>query len=207
MRLRALRLALGLLVLGALSADAAERLIPFERNELWGYRDERGEIVIEPRFVVAGAFSPEGIAAVADRTAWAYIDRAGRVLVRPLVVDNGPDPFREGLARFVVDGRFGFFDRRGKIAITPRFAFAESFHEGRAAFCVGCRIERRGEHRVPTGGRWGFVDRSGETVVPATYEEVRDFRNGRARVRRAGAWIVIGPDGRTIAEPGSGSAD
>jgi hypothetical protein len=37
---------------------------------------------------------------VVDDDGWAYIDTAGRAVIRPLVVDNGPDYFREGVARF-----------------------------------------------------------------------------------------------------------
>ena len=96
------------------SAHAAPVLSAFEdpASGLWGYRDARGAVVIEPRFLVAQDFSAHGIAAVADAVGWKIIDQRGAVLIpQPYLVDNGPDPFQEGLARFVEGGRIGFFDR------------------------------------------------------------------------------------------------
>lgn len=156
-----MRLISGLLLAGALWAQ----LVPFEKNDLWGYRDERGKVVIEPRYAMAGKFS-HGIAAVVSDGSWAYIDTTGRVIVRPFVFDNGPDYFREGLARYVADGKMGFFDRSGRIVIRAGFDFAGRFSDSRAEVCQGCRKVAAGEHYTIEGGRWGVIDRRGKLVVP-----------------------------------------
>ena len=152
-----------------LSAQAAPVWSAFEDpvSGLWGYRDARGAVVIEPRFLVAQDFSVHGIAAVADAVGWRIIDQRGAVLIpQPYLVDNGPDPFLEGLARFVESGRLGFYDERGRVVIPARFVFVTPFSEGRAAFCEGCREQAEGEHRSVRGGRWGFIDRRGNVTVP-----------------------------------------
>jgi hypothetical protein len=113
--------------------QAQERLIPFEKGDKWGYKDGRENEVIKPQFIQANDFSPEGMAAVVDDTGWAYIDTRGKIIIRPFVVDNGPDYFQEGLARFTVENKFGFFPKTGKVVIKPRFDFAAPFHEGLAA--------------------------------------------------------------------------
>ena len=180
-----------LVFLPGLSVLAAESLSAFERGGLWGYRDGQGQVVIEQRFHVATGFLDEGIAAVADESAWAYIDRTGRVVIRPFVVDNGPDAFRQGLARFSVEGRFGYFDRRGRVAIEPRFDFATPFFESRAGVCAGCEKRWHGGHAVWAGGRWGYIDRAGKAAVPMIYDEIRPFEDGRAQVRRGRDWLSI----------------
>lgn len=166
-------------------------LVPFDRDGKWGYKDNQGKIVIPPRYLAAQEFSKEGIAAVLDETGWAYIDTAGRLVIRPLVVDNGPDYFEEDLARFGRGGKVGFFDRNGKVVIEPKYAFAQPFSEGRAAVCDGCVEKQEGEHRAITGGRWGFIDRRGELVIPLQFDEAGPFEKGRARVRLAGQWRQI----------------
>jgi hypothetical protein len=171
---------------------------PFEENGRWGYRDAAGATVIAPRYEQALDFSREGIAAVVDARGWAYIDVAGRVLVRPLVVDNGPDEFQQGLARLSRGGKVGFFDTRGRMVIPPAWKWAAPFSEDRAAVCEGCVEVAEGEHRAVRGGKWGFIDRRGAVAVPLAYEEVRPFENGRARVRKGGAWIEIDPSGKTL---------
>lgn len=169
--------------------------VPFEQGGKWGYRDMHGVVVIPPRFELAKPFSREGLAAVVDDQGWAYIDAAGKLVLRPYIFDNGPDYFREDLARFTEAGKYGFFDRRGRVAIPPRFDFAAPFSSGLAAVCEGCKEVARGEHRVVQGGAWGFIDRSGALVIPARFEEVRPFLRGRAKVKLNGRWQSIGKDG------------
>jgi hypothetical protein len=183
------------LLLGALPVQK-EKLVPFEQGELWGYKNAAGKIVIAPKYVSAGDFSDAGIAAVADKQGWAIINAGGSVLLRPYVFDNGPDYFRQGLARFVTEGKFGFFDERGRVAIPARFDFVEPFQEGFAAFCAGCVQDQQGEHRVVKGGKWGYIDRKGKTVAPAIYDEARPFENGRGRIRSGTEWKTVDATGR-----------
>jgi hypothetical protein len=173
-------------------------LTPFESGDLWGYRNSRGEVAIQPQFVVARDFSGGGIAAVVEGSDWVYIDKAGTRLLKPLVVDNGPDYFCEGLARFVRARKVGFFDEQGRVVIEPRFDFALPFSEGMSAFCEGCREEGEGEHKRFVGGKWGFLDASGRTVIHPDYEAAEPFSGGRSRVMVKGRWIRI--DRRGIEE-------
>lgn len=55
--------------------------------------------------------------------------------------------FSEGLGRIKVQGRWGFIDMNGKLAIAPQFENAWDFSDGIAP--------------VLTKGRWGYVDRVG----------------------------------------------
>lgn len=184
------------------SARGAEvlpvELVPYEVGELWGYRSADGSVLIEPTFHIATPFGPEGSAAVAMDEGWAIIDRAGNVLVRPFIVDNWPDVHRDGLARFVEDGRIGFFDRAGRKVVPATFDAAHPYSEELAAVCVGCVEATQGEHIFWTGGRWGYVDLSGELVIPMRYEAARPFEHGRAEVRENGRWIQIGRDGEPV---------
>lgn len=170
-------------------------LIPFEQNGRWGYRDGDGRVAIAARYEAAQEFSEQGVAAVADDQGWAYIDRYGRVVIRTLTVDNGPDEFQEDLARFRRAGKIGFFDRRGRIAIQPKYAWALPFSEGLAAVCEGCAEVPDGEHRAIKGGRWGFINRQGELVIALRFEETGSFEKGRARVRLGGRWHYVTRNG------------
>lgn len=156
--------ALSGLVAVTLACSAAP--IPYEDDELWGYRDRNGRTVVTAGYLVAGEFGPGGIAAVLDEEGWAYIDPTGTVMIRPYLFDNGPDPFCEGLARFRKDGLFGFFDETGRVVISPRFEWVEPFEEGSARYGKGCRFVPDGEHRRVECTGWGHVDRNGRPVTP-----------------------------------------
>ena len=182
------------------TALAAAPLFPFEdpTTQLWGYRNARGAVIIKPRYTVAQEFSAHGIAAVADAAGWKIINRKGRVLVRPFLLDNGPDPFQEGLARFREAGKVGFFNERGRIVIPAHFPFAGQFSEGRAVFCQGCRERPEGEHHSIHGGLWGFIDRKGTVVVTPRFDKAEAFHQRKARVMLNGRWTTIDRQGHRI---------
>ena len=146
--------------------SANEGLVVFSKEDFWGYKTKSGAVVIEPRFVVANAFNPEGGATVVDEEGWAFINKKGKVLVRPFVFDNGPDDFKEGLARFVQDGKMGFFEPSGAIAIPATYDFILPFENGVAKVCMECEKVMSGEHFTVEGGVWTTIDRGGKTIEP-----------------------------------------
>lgn len=181
-------------------ASAVESLLPFEdsRTHLWGYKNSAGTVIIVPRFSAAESFSNRSIAAVADKSGWMYIDTGGTVLIRPYLFDNGPDPFQEGLARFIKNGKFGFFDESAREIIPAKFDFIFPFSDGRAAFCSGCKEKKEGEHSSFEGGQWGFIDVQGGIVISPKFEKVESFEKGKARVMLNGRWCLIDKQGNTV---------
>lgn len=147
----------------------------FDRDGLWGYREAGGGAVrIAPRFQTAGHFTRGGVAWAADSSGLVWINSRGAVVARAYNYDNGGDDFSEGLARFVTDdGRVGFIDESGTLAIPATWSFAAPFEAGRAVVCEGCAPEADDEHARLVGGRWGAIDHTGALAVPlqhATWE-------------------------------------
>lgn len=153
-------------VLVAMAAAAALNLCePFheEATDLHGYWQCDGTAGLPARYVLAEDFTPGGIAAVMDHTGWHYIDRQGRFVLRPMIYDNGPDYFVEGLARFVEDGKMGFFDMSGRIIVPARYDFAFPFENGVAQVGHYCQIARHHEHSAVSCQRWSTLKRP---VIP-----------------------------------------
>lgn len=173
--------------------------VPSEKNGRWGYQSSDGKWMIAPRFILARPFSPYGLAAVVDPgLGWIYIDQQGTMVIRPHVLDNGPDPFVEGLARFWKAGKMGFFNPRGEVVITPKFDFARAFRQGRSAVCRGCRHVPQGEHTAIQGGRWGFSDPFGAEVVPIRLQTVSDYQDGCTGVTDKGRRLILDRNGHRI---------
>jgi hypothetical protein len=78
------------------------------------------------------------------------------------------------------NGREGFIDRAGKVAIPVCFDAVGNFSEGLA------RFER--------DGRWGYIDPSGNIVIQPTFLWAEDYHEGLAHVQATGT--VLGFDGR-----------
>jgi len=183
---------LSLLSLGLqMAGQQATRLYYFIHNTdsftLVGVKDSRGKIIIPARYrdfpehdtrqpiqdsiiiMADGHWSSKETPAASYGDAF---DRNGKLLYHPLVFDNGPDYFEEGLTRCVDNDKVGFADRRGVIVIEPQWDWAGPFSYGYAWACKGCYLDysRDAEHPDilfrPGAGRI-MINRKGEVVQPA----------------------------------------
>jgi hypothetical protein len=166
-------------------------LFIFERDEKFGFKNSLEFEIIEPRYNYAQNFSKKGIVAVIDDSGWVYIDKRGEKIIRPHIVDNGPDYFSFGLARFNKNNRYGYFDESGRVKILPQFDYARSFSDSVAAVCKGCTFRKNDEHTEIINGKWGFINLKGDLVIPFIYDEASDFKNGHAKVKENGKSIII----------------
>jgi hypothetical protein len=189
---------LWLLILAGHLTAGQTKLVSFEEDDKWGYKNASGQVVIKPQFVMANDFLPEGIGAVLDKQGWAYINKKGKIIIRPFVFDNGPDYFREGLARYELNGKMGFFDKRGRVVIRPQFEFAYWFQEGLSAICMGCKTARVGEYGVVGGGKWGYINKKGRMVIAIQFDDASPFEKGTAMVKVNGKAMIIDRTGRIL---------
>ncbi len=136
----------------------------YENNGKYGFTDTNGKEIIPAQFIMAQDFSTFGIAAVIDDSGWVYINKKGEKLIRPFIVDNGPDYFSKGLARYIKDGKIGFFDEYGNIVIKAQFDYAKPFLNGKAEVCNGCYFKTEGEHTRVIDGNWKYINKSGKVV-------------------------------------------
>lgn len=141
--------------------------------------------------------------------------------------------FSEGLACVCDNGKYGYIDAQGKVAIGLDFAEAAPFSEGMA--CVRSRagygfINAKGEFVfrtpagiVPTGkfcegllavrnetsGLYGYIDNSGAVRIPCAYYAADGFLEGVALVINSDAkgkksYSYINTNGVAVSNPAAG---
>ena len=137
-----------------------------------------GVVVIPAKYDYAWKFS-EGLAAVALKGKWGYIDKSGKEVI-PIKYDC-PEPFREGWAKVKLNGKYGYIDKTGKEVIPIKYDYVNDFSEGLAS--------------VKLNGKCGYIDKAGKEVIPIKYDYVNDFKNGAAAVRLKGKWGYIDKQG------------
>lgn len=163
---------------------------PFKLKEgtRWGYIDNVGRTVIEPRYEYAEDFQENGLAIVQRNGKSGLIDGSGREKVRPAY--SFIAPFSEG--RAVVSDAKGYtlIDERGKQVTAARYDYLNSLHEGRAMF----------SKQSTTGtSHYGYLDAQGKEVLPAVYEDAGDFMNGTALVKLGEReFALIDPQGTVL---------
>lgn len=179
---------------------SADPLYRFVKNGKAGYIDAHGNVVIRPKLDVFGNYGSEfhdGLLKI-DLSDGRYIDRSGKVAVDR---DFNAWNFSEGLAAAMSGNLWGYIDKSGEFAISPRFetspnGYAYSFSDGLAM--------------IQVNGKFGFIDHSGEFVIKPQFPDAISFHDGMARVVTDGPCIYFtdgpcnGPRtvGGTIRDPG-----
>ena len=98
---------------------------------------------------------------------------------------GGVGLFAEGLAIAQINGKYGYINSWGEVAIAPQYDEATSFSEDLAA--------------VRQGSRWGYINRQGQMVIAPRFEQMPDaFHQGRALVVSDRETGFINPQGELV---------
>ncbi|HET9747017.1 MAG TPA: WG repeat-containing protein [Chitinophagaceae bacterium] len=108
---------------------SVEGLLAIRDKGKWGFVNNRGEIIIAPKYDSCDVFK-YGYAKVKMKGKWGIIDRSGTQVLEPgfdniFPGENGVFIFYENLA-------WGVVDRTGKILVSPNLPIVTSFENDRA---------------------------------------------------------------------------
>src|ERR1051325_8098143 len=73
------------------------------------------------------------------------------------------------------NGKYGFKDKSGKVAVEAKYSSVGFFQEGMVAV------------KDPDSGQWGYVDTKGTQVIAPQFETANAFSEGKAVVGKTGA--------------------
>ena len=132
----------------------SEGLAPVKNaNGLWGYINEKGEVVLDFQWTDAYSFS-EGLAAVSVDDKYGYINKQGEVVIQPQWLVAGE--FSEGLAPVSVSMmKMGYINTKGEMIVPDRWTFACSHIDGVAFVADAMTMES------------GYIDRIGRFFNPS----------------------------------------
>ena len=201
------------------------------KNQHFVYIDKTGQIVLDKTshlvfswnddvfpirkmgFSRAGSFH-DGLARVECSGKRGLIDKSGKFT--HVKYDNF-GVFSEGLASFSINNytTCGYFDKKLKVVIEPRFRDAGDFHNDRAVVyldhkagfidktgrvVIPCRFDHasafsEGMAAIEVNKKYGYVDLSGNVTIPPRFDSVKDFSEGLAAVQENGYWGFIDKTG------------
>lgn len=135
-----------------------------------GQVDSAGNISLNEKTFKKVWFNADGLADIRIHDGIYYINKKAQ-LIRTHLFDNGPDYFKEGLARTIKNNKFGFINKKLTVVIKPEYDFAFHFVNGQAKVCNGCSLKPAGEHKTVEGGQWGVIDKQGNIVTEIKYSK------------------------------------
>ena len=135
-----------------------------------GQVDNTGKVLLNERIFKKVWFNEDGLADIRIHDGIYYINKNAQ-LARTHLFDNGPDYFKEGLARTIINNKFGFINKKLTVVIKPRYDFAFPFVNGQAKVCNGCSLKPVGEHKTVEGGKWGLINKQGNIVTEIKYSK------------------------------------
>ena len=223
----------------------------------YGYIDRNGKMVIEPRFMPAGKFPPDGRGLAVgglDRD-WCYFDKTGKIILRlPMEGHDRAPGFNDGLLRWKEGFHWGFKDVSGAWGIDPKFDDVRDFENGLASVqkdgkwiqidTKGREVPRKtgprpvhppsdgltlaqdgdrmgylnadgkpafefrkydqafdyncGMARIKLDGKFGYMDKLGRLAISNQYSSAADFKGCLAMVMSNDGWMYIDPAGKTV---------
>lgn len=169
------------------NAGWGDDLYPVNINNNWGHINQRGDLIIFPRYDWSD-YAYGGLARVVIDGRTGFINDTGEFVIDPIF--TYADRFEEGSA-IVGNGRkYGFINRFGTQSVPYDLDDALRFREGFAA--------------IMRSGRIGFINPAGKLVIPMHYTRARSFHEGLAMVEelssrgRAGRVGYINRDGNFV---------
>jgi len=169
--------------------EATEGLKGFYSDGKFGFRDEKGRIIIPNRYDSIAVFS-EGLAAVKLLGKWGFVNNQDKLVVQPIFAH--PALFKNGVAVVVFNGKSGIINKNGEWNLNPAFDALTSTGDGKYFLThkgdhVGLAdrggkvlLETRFESVIPAGkdqvivkdNRWGVFTSTGLSVIPINYSSI-----------------------------------
>lgn len=162
--------------------QGSDSLFLFQKDSLYGYVNEKNEVVIEPIYerglndVIINTDEKDSIC-LKKEGKWGLVDKNGNILV-PFLSDRAFSNLKTPLP-FEKDGLYGYKNAIGEVMIPAQYDSA--------------KIASKGNCIVSKDGSWGMINTKGETIIPIEYKTWKELRKYRFRLsneEKEDKWIL-----------------
>jgi len=161
--------------------DYGEGYFLIEKENRWGFVDDRGRLRISNRYDWAGPFS-EGLAPIMLRGKWGFIDKNETIQVQPYY--DSVTPFEDGASIVLQGANYGLIDVKGNEVLELIWKSVYRLNSGN--YIV-----------QDWDNRFGLVNGDGSFRLRPAYDYLEDFGD-RVLVSKTGAWGVMNYSGQQI---------
>ncbi|MFN5182842.1 MAG: WG repeat-containing protein [Bacteroidota bacterium] len=148
-------------------------LLKIKKEEMFGFIDTTGNIIIPAKFEELGDFS-EGLCVASESEKYGFIDKNGNWIIEAIY--DEAESFIEGVSIVKLKNKFFLIDRNGS-KISEEFEQINSFSEGLAI--------------AKQSNKYGAINKLGNIVIPFNYEKIGDFKNEHAWFQSEGKFGIL----------------
>lgn len=113
-------------------------------NDKYGYIDEKGQVIVEPKYDLAYDLN-EGMAAFRLNGKYGFIDQKGGEIIPPKYDQTWK--FIGGYAAVKLDNKYGFIDKTGKEVIPLIYEDANNYH-GTCCYKGAAHVKQNGKWKI-----------------------------------------------------------
>ena len=160
------------------------KLLPYKLNNLFGFMNDQGDVVIQPEYEQLGFFK-EGLASATKNGKVGFIDKSNQVIIS-FQFDAAVD-FENGRSIVEQDGKFGMIDRSGNAIFPLIYEDIGQLSEG-LIYALKDSL-------------YGYYDRNNNERISPRFGEAFAFSNGMAKVVFEEKQAFIDTYGKFVVEP------
>lgn len=195
------------------------KLIPFRKEEKWGFSDREKNIIIPLIYDQTYPFI-DNVALVRVEDKYGLISSSGETLI-PIIHNDGETVIDEAFDKGWRNMIPGNFYPKIPMEVIKEIEAIKEFFDGIAPFKKNNKwglITEEGEELLPPtyddiksienenwpfvdNGKYGLLSKTGALIIEARYDEARGFSNGQAACREGANWGVINLDGEWVVTP------
>lgn len=140
-------------------------------RDLWGYINDEGKVVVEPKYEYAHLFMKDKALVKKIDGKFAVIDKTGNELKE--IQNDRVTGFSEDTLVFVRSGnsgghKYGYMSINGDVTIEPAFSDAREFEDGLAVVNAA----------EDFSSKYGVINKKGEFVIAAKYPSITSLGSG-----------------------------
>lgn len=146
----------------------SQKLVTFKENNKFGFKDLKGNVVIQPKYDNAVDFFDENIGAISINNKWGFINSKG-VELTELKFDAFQPENEFKIIWVAKNSKVGLINFQGKELTKTIFSDVKGFVSGSIA-------------PVKTDSLWGYINLNGKFVTSSSYKDADNLINNRAKV-------------------------
>ncbi len=147
----------------------AQNILPIKKNNLWGFINDSGKVIIEPQFDFVGSFGDDGLAMAKKKGVFTMVDKFGW----QLSPDNAQEVLMLGNGNFLVkvDNHWGLMNKQKEFLIAPQYVEIKVLNKQLIA-------AKNDDHK------WGCLRYNNDTICDFVCDIIYRKNNGWIQAKR-----------------------